>query len=432
MSIGVLVAVAGVDFEAALLEALDGPLFHVVRRCVDVPDLLTVAASRQAEAAVVSAQLRSLDRTVVARLREEGVAVVGATAEAASADEAALRGLGIELFASADDMTSLSDVLAAAVSGPAMPSVHGVSELPDGSGLAGSPHRHREAHRGSVIAVWGSAGAPGRSVLALGLSSELAGLRIPTMLIDADVYGGASAALLGLLDESSGLLAAARAANTGTLDVSTLARQARTVSPQLRVLTGLPRADRWTELRPALLHDVLDVARALCAYTVVDCGFALEMDEEISYDLAAPRRNGATLEALESADRVVVVGAADPLSLGRLIRAVHELSNVAPDVTPYLVVNQVRDSLGWSEAEIAETVSRATGVAVARTLPYDRHACDKAVMHGRTLSEVATESRLTKALRSMAAELAGVPEPTGTGRRSGRRGVRTRTAARGR
>jgi MinD-like ATPase involved in chromosome partitioning or flagellar assembly len=417
MSTGVLVAVAGVGFEAALLEALDGTRFHVVRRCVDVPDMLTVAASRQAQVAVVSAQLGSLDRTVVARLREEGVAVVGATAEAASADEAALRGLGIERFTCADDMTSLADVLAAAVRGPAESSAYGFGELPDGSGLSDSA----DSHQGSVIAVWGGAGAPGRSVLALGLSAELARLRIPTMLIDADVYGGASAALLGLLDESSGLLAAARAANTGTLTVSTLARHARTVSPQFRVLTGLPRADRWTELRPALLHHVLEVARALCAYTVVDCGFALETDEEISYDLAAPRRNGATLAALESADRVVVVGAADPLSLGRLIRAVHELSTVVPEVTPYLVVNQVRDSLGWSEAEIAETVSRATGVAVARALPYDRQACDKAVMHGRTLAEIAPDSRLTKALRSMAAELAGVPERARAGRRSARR-----------
>jgi MinD-like ATPase involved in chromosome partitioning or flagellar assembly len=417
MSTGVLVAVAGVDFEAALLEALDGPRSHVVRRCVDVPDLLTVAASHQARVALVSAQLRALDRTVVARLREEGIAVVGATAEAASADEAALRRLGIELFASADDMTLLSDVIAAAVSGAAEAPANGFGELPTGS-ADGSPVGHLHTSRGSVIAVWGGAGAPGRSVLALGLSAELARLRMATMLVDADVYGGASAALLGLLDESSGLLAAARAANSGTLDVSTLARQARTVSPQLRVLTGLPRADRWTELRPALLRDVLEVARALCAYTVADCGFALETDEEISYDLAAPRRNGATLEALQSADRVVVVGAADPLSLGRLIRAVHELSVVVPDVSPYVVVNQVRHTLGWSEAEIAGTVSRATGVPVARSLPYDRQACDKAVMHGRTLPEVAPESRLTKALRSMAAELAGVPEPAGTGRRS--------------
>jgi MinD-like ATPase involved in chromosome partitioning or flagellar assembly len=420
MSAGVLVAVAGADFETALLSALDGPSFHVVRRCVDVPDLLSAAPGHQAQVAVVSARLRGLDRTVVSRLREEGVTVIGATAEAASADEALLRRLGIALFASVDDLASVPEVLTAAVSGPPQPRLSGASEPHAGGAAAGSGHPHVRSP-GKVIAVWGAAGAPGRSVLALGLSAELARLRFPSLLIDADVYGGASAALLGMIDESSGLLAATRAANSGKLDLHALAGHARAVSPHLRVLTGLPRADRWTELRPALLHDVLDVARGLSAFTVVDCGFSLEADEEISYDLAAPRRNGATLQALQSADSVVVVGAADPLSLGRLIRAVHELSDALPGVTPYVVVNRVRETLGWSAADMIRTVSRATGIGEVRTLPDDRSACDKAIVHGRTLTEVAPGAKLTQALGSLAAELAGVPESTHRNRQVARR-----------
>jgi MinD-like ATPase involved in chromosome partitioning or flagellar assembly len=370
---------------------------------------------------VVSAQLRGLDRTVVARLQEDGVAVVGATAETASADEAVLRRLGIALVTSADDIASVPEVLTAALTGPPQLARSGAQELLTGAGAVSSA-RPFVRPLGKVVAVWGGAGAPGRSVLALGLSAELARLGFASLLIDADVYGGASAALLGLIDESSGLLAAARAANSGTLDIGALAGHARAVSPHLRVLTGLPRADRWTELRPSLLHDVLDVARELCAFTVVDCGFSLEADEEISYDLAAaPRRNGATLQALQSADSVVVVGAADPLSLGRLIRAVHELSDVLPGVTPYVVVNRVRDTLGWAEADIVQTVTRATGLAEVRTLPDDRAACDKAIVHGRTLTEVASDAKLTRGLGSMAADLAGVPESAHRSRRVARR-----------
>jgi len=37
-------------------------------------------------------------------------------------------------------------------------------------------------------------------------------------------------------------------------------------------------------------------------FTVVDCGFSLEQDEELSFDTAAPRRNGATLATLLAAD----------------------------------------------------------------------------------------------------------------------------------
>lgn len=416
MSAGVLVAVGGVDFEASLLNALEGPCFHVVRRCVDVPDLLAAAATHSAQVAVVSAHLRSVDRAVIARLRDEGVAVVGATAEMSSADEAVLRRLGIELFASADDVTSFPDALTTAVTEPpelTEPEIGDATSIQ--STAAGSALR-----RGRLIAVWGGAGAPGRSVVALGLGAELARLRADTMLIDADVYGGASAALLGLIDESSGLLAATRAANAGGLDAVTLARQARNVSPHLRVLTGLPRADRWTELRPTLLRDVLEVSRTLGAFTIVDCGFSLEADEEISYDVAAPRRNGATMEALQAADLVVVVGAADPLGLGRLIRALHELMVVVPDVSPYVVINRVRDSLGWSEQDIVQTVARATGVGTVRTLPDDRQACDQAMVHGRTLSEVSSDAKLTRALGAMAAELAGTSESSRGRRRFAR------------
>lgn len=420
MSSGVLLAVGDVGFEAALLDAFEGPFFHVVRRCVDVPDLLTAAASHQAQVAVVSASLRNLDRSVVARLRGEDVAVIGATAESSSADEAALRRLGVDLIAAADDPTSLPDIATAAISGQPDGGVAVDTESPGDDGgpvtLDGGASRN-----GKVIAVWGGAGAPGRTVVSLGLGAELARLGAETMVVDADVYGGACAALLGLIDESSGLLAATRAANVGSLDVASLARCARTVSPRLRVLTGLPRADRWTELRPALLIDVLDLARRLCAFTVVDCGFTLEIDEEVSYDLGAPRRNGATIAALQSADTVVVVGAADPLGLSRLVRGVHELSVVVPEASPYVVLNRVRDSLGWSEADIMQTVARATGVATMRPLPDDRLACDKAILHGRTLTEVAPEARLTLALGRIAAELAGVPESSRRRRRLVRR-----------
>ncbi len=175
-----------------------------------------------------------------------------------------------------------------------------------------------------MIAVWGPTGAPGRSTVALNLAAELAG-RSATLLVDADTYGASLAQALGLLDEAPGLAAAARAAEQGTLDLVALARLAPAVSDGLRVLTGIPRAERWTELRAASMTHVLDLARDLAAFVVVDCGFAIEDDEELSYDTLAPRRNAATLTTLEAADDLVVVGSADPVGLQRLVRAVQDL-----------------------------------------------------------------------------------------------------------
>jgi MinD-like ATPase involved in chromosome partitioning or flagellar assembly len=243
-------------------------------------------------------------------------------------------------------------------------------------------------------------------VVTLGLASMIAGSGVSTMVVDVDVYGGSQAQMLGLLDESSGLLAAARAANRGRLDRDQLAAHARAVSPTMRVLSGLPRSDRWVELSPVLLRRILETARSLCALTLLDCGFCVELDEEVSYDISAPRRNGATLTALTHADLVVVVGSADPVGLGRLLRALADLRVQAPDVAPRVVVNRMRPSLGWSGDDVAAMVSRTAQLEVEAFLPDDPAACDRAIVQGQTLRECAAGSKLTKALDRLAESLA--------------------------
>jgi Mrp family chromosome partitioning ATPase len=418
VSTGVLVAVGPVGFEPAVLSVASSPDIHVVRRCVDVADLVATAATRQAPAALVSAQLRGLDAEVVDRLRGENVVVVGVVAESSSADEALLRQIGISEVAPADDAVSLAELVVELVARPSRGYATARGGEDDASGRQVRDHLARS---GRVVAVWGPTGAPGRSTVALGLSAELARLATPTLLVDADVYGGSIAVKLGMLDESSGLLAAARAANTGSLTAEVLARHAREVAPYLRVLTGLPRADRWTEVKAVLLRNIFAVSRSLSAFTVVDCGFSLELDEEISYDTTAPRRNGATVEALESADTVLVVGGADPVGLARLIRGLHELSAVVPDVTPLVVVNRVRSSLGWSDDDTVSTVEKATGARVTRLLPDDPAACDRALVHGRSLAECAPDARLSRAFGALATDVVGGGFRAGRARRSLRR-----------
>src|SRR3954452_7970676 len=120
-----------------------------------------------------------------------------------------------------------------------------------------------------------------------------------------------------------------------------LAELAVRVRPGLRVLTGIARAERWPELRPSALEVVLGLARSLAAYVVIDCAFGLERDEELSYDTVAPRRNGATLAALDAADTVVAVAAGDPVGLQRYVRALAELAEILPGCTQVTVVNRV-------------------------------------------------------------------------------------------
>jgi len=219
------------------------------------------------------------------------------------------------------------------------------------------------------------------------------------------------AQVLGLLDESPGVAAATRQAAAGTLDVAALARIAWSLRPELRVLTGIARADRWPELRPSSVEVVLDMARRLCPLTVVDCGFSVEQDEEIVYDTMAPRRNGATIATLEAADVVLCVCSADPVGLQRAVRALTELRDVLPDVTPHVVVNRTRRGVipGDPRREVAAALARYAGVSSPVFLPADTPAMDAALRLGKTLAEAAPGSPLRAALTELARSLAGVP-----------------------
>jgi MinD-like ATPase involved in chromosome partitioning or flagellar assembly len=379
---------------------------------VDIADVMAAAASGQARAVLLAEDLPRLTSDAIAALHSRRIAVVAMVDPSdngePSGGEDRLSRMGIERILPADvSAEDLGRAITDAVeSGPPATVSHFAGGFVPYTGDAPPqpPHAYGEG-TGRVIAVWGPTGAPGRSTVAVGLATELAARGMSTLLADADVYGGTVAQLLGMLDETSGLAAAARSASGGSLDVEVLARQARQLGPHLLVLTGLSRADRWTELRPTAIESVWATARMLAPCTVVDAGFCIESDEEISFDTLAPRRNGATLATLEEADEVVVVGTADPVGLTRLIRALHELGAAVPSATPRVVVNRVRSGpLGNSPAEaVAEALSRYAGVQAAALLPFDQAACDAALSHGRSLVDAAKSSKLRKAMQGLAA-----------------------------
>ncbi|MDP9417378.1 MAG: chromosome partitioning protein, partial [Actinomycetota bacterium] len=419
MTLPVVTAVPGAAWEAQLVSALDAAPgdVSVVRRCVDLADLLAACAAGAASAVLLSADLRRLDREALARLATDGVAVVGLFTPGDDDGEQRLRQLGVADVLPADAAPdAITAALATAVArlGRAA-SRHAWSDplaaLPAEPTGVEQPEQRRDVDAGAfragqLVAVWGPTGAPGRTTVAVTLASELAALGRPTVLADADVYGGVVAQILGILDEAPGLASAARLANSGGLDLAALAKVAVVAAPELRVLTGISRAERWPELRPAALEEVWEQTRRLGDFVVVDCGFSLEQDEELAYDTAAPRRNGATLTTLEAADIVLAVGTADPVGVQRLVRGLAELADVLPQVTPLVVVNRVRRSVlaADPERQLREALERYAGRVVHTFVPEDRAALDAALLQGRTLNEAAPGSAARVAVSALAAQ----------------------------
>lgn len=467
---------------AVRVEAASGA--RLVRRCADVPDLLSAAAAHIAQVAVLSADLPGLDRGVLGTLADDGLRTVGVHAAGDEEAQRRLRQLGVDRVISAQATAAEWSELVAGLSG----SDHDATTPDDGDGtveeaiereLLGrdgasgaqgearptgdpadadgadahgdasesadaepaepadpdrttrSPRSRRSRRSGPsraepgeetqdeadadrrstparVVAVWGPAGSPGRTTVAVNLAAELARLGRSVLLVDADTYGASVGQALALLDEAPGLAAATRLADTGDLDLPHLAAVAPTGPAGVRVLTGLPRADRWSEIREDALREVLRVARLLVDVVVVDTGFCLEEDEELSYDTRAPRRNVATTTSLREADDILVVGSADPVGLQRLVRGLDEIG--AFTAAPRVVVTKVRASAvgAGPDKRVTETLQRFAGVESPTLVPDDRNALDAAMLEGRALCEAAPGSGARRALATLAGEVAGV------------------------
>ncbi|WP_407317031.1 CpaE family protein [Isoptericola halotolerans] len=426
--ITVLCAVSGpAETDVVLALGAPGTGTSVTRRCGDLTELLAAAAAGAGQVAVVSADLPGLDREAVGRLHGAGARVV-ALADDGPAER--LRALGFEAVLDGPADPRLLDAVrdTARVDDPL------ATRENDLSALAG--HDPEGPRHGAVVAVWGPVGAPGRTTTAIELAAELAGVggrrsgrrrgrretpagpAASALVVDADTYGSCVASRLGLLDDAPGLAAVARAAGHGTLDLATLSRHAPVVEGRLRVLTGITRAARWPELPASALEVVLERARALVDWTVVDCGPLVEADELLMYDTHAPQRNGATLAALQAADLVVVVGAADPVGVQRVVRALEDLAE-APVPVPaarIVVANRVRSSaVGPDPARaVGDALARYAGVGEMHAVPDDGPALDAALLAGRTLAEHAPSSAARQAFAGLAAlvrERAGADVP---------------------
>jgi MinD-like ATPase involved in chromosome partitioning or flagellar assembly len=389
------------------LERLHGPV-SVVRRCNELAELLAACQGGLARAAVVAEGSENLTASLVDRLSAVGVAVLALTDN--PEESIRLRGIGVAAEVTGVDAAALANRIAGAVALLAGTDRLRHGDTPGGAGAGAGPapgpsggtaeEWPERSAAGQIIAVWGPAGSPGRTLLATNMAAELAAEGKSVLLVDADSYGASVAAMLGLLDEAAGLAQACRMADQGLLDAEALLRITAPVATRagtFRVLTGITRADRWTELRAAALSLVLARAREIVEVTVIDTGFCLESDEELSFDTMAPRRNAATLRSLEIADTVFAVGAADSIGVPRLVRGLAELESAVPQASPRVVLNKVRQSaVGRSpERQLREAWERyGPAVPVSAFLPADPVASDAALLSGSLLLEVAPDSPL--------------------------------------
>ena len=283
-----------------------------------------------------------------------------------------------------------------------------------------------------TIVVWGPHGSPGRSTVAIELAVELARGDRHVALVDADSHAPSIALSLGLADEGPGFAAACRQAALGTLDARELTRIALPLERTgVEVLPGINRPSRWPELAESRVSSALEACREWVDHTVVDVSASLEQDEEIMSDLDAPRRNGATLAALRSADLVVAV-ATDPVGVARFLRGYADLRAVVGATPVLTVANRLRPgALGIdARGQVRRTLDRFGGISDVRFLPADARSADAALLAARPIALAAPRSPLIAGIRRIVGEAVLPPTPAAAApaARATRRGRRRHSA----
>lgn len=298
----------------------------------------------------------------------------------------------------------------------------GTSSAPSGAW----PQGLGPQHPGRLVVVWGTAGAPGRSMVA---ASVAAGLRAvgEVILVDADLEAPSLVQLLGMPEDSSALATAARLATHGGLDQETFRGLLVEVSAGVRLLSGLGRPGRWRELPPVSMEVVWNRCRALADWTVVDVAGGL-VEDQVDELTLEPGRGAVVAELLERADVVLVIGGADPVGVRRLLQMLAEVRPQGWHGRLEVVVNRVRASAAgpaprWA---VREALSRFGGLQDVVLLPDDPATADRALLEGRAVLEVAKTSELGKALTELVVRVDPAAAPALRRRRRAGRGLFSR------
>ncbi len=414
----------------------------IVARAATVPDLLDVLSEGTPDVVIAGAARDTLNAGLIAACDARGIRLIAL----AETDADRRHAVGLGLFEVLGASAAWAEIQPLIVGGIVIPSRIEDPSPPaavsrTGSARAGSaagPVRAGSTRTGSgrtgcVIAVWGPAGSPGRTTLAINIAAEIAALGHTVVLADIDTYSGSVAPTLGMLDEAPGFAAACRLAGSDSLtrpELERIAQRYTSPSGAFWVLTGIGRPSRWPELSGERVTRAIDALRHWVDYVVLDTGFSLESDEEISSDLFAPRRNAATLAGLRECDHVVACGLADPVGMSRFLRAWVDLAEVITTDRVSVVMNRVRSSAVGLDprGQVVQALRRFGGIESAVLVPQDQQGADAAVLAGRTLRDAAPKSPARVRIRRFVrAELLPVPAqvPTRRHRRLWWRGAET-------
>ncbi|MGX1744051.1 AAA family ATPase [Bosea sp. NPDC055353] len=252
---------------------------------------------------------------------------------------------------------------------------------------------------GRVIAVMGAKGGVGASTVAHNVSWAIArNLDASTVIVDLDIAFG-TAGLNFNQDPPQGIAEAVFAPER--LDSNLLDRLLSRCSDNLALLAAPAVLDRTIDLDEEALEQLLELLRASVPCIILD----------------VPHQWGAWVKrTVLSADEIVIVAEPELASLRNAKNLVDLSRATRPnDAVARLVLNRVgvpkRPEINAGE------FSKALGIDVLSTIPFDAHLFGTAANNGQMIAEVQAGSKATEAFTQIASALTGRGEAK-RGRRS--------------
>jgi len=383
----IVLALGNAEWESQFVSALSHPMngLRIQRRCVDGVDVRAAVQLVETEAVLLSDHTARVDDDLLLELDARSIAVIALTADPGRWEQ-----LGVSNIIRVDERNALA----------AVPLVNSV--MRDGKVEVAQP----DLPAGRLIAVAGFGGAAGRSTCTRELGWQLSVMQQATVIVDADTYNASLHQELLRESGASGLLEICRAHETRKLSAETFSNHVDVLNDKLHLVSGLPRSSRWMDLRAAALVGVWGVARAAYESVVVDVGPVLENDQTLLHEAHLPRRHSAALTALDVAQTTILCARGDSVGVSRLVRGFHEYH----DLFAHTQVHVVVWGGGSTQRDVAQAISRHTGLNSISHIARDEALMQDALTKGQPASALKPKSQVAKAYAALAEQLCATQE----------------------
>jgi len=341
----------------------------VVQRCLSADQLLECVRRERVDACLLSEGVHRLTSPVLVELTRARMPLVLLVSDP---DEPRWRSTsGLILPLEADPTTVHQSLLAATRGERLAPSAR---QTEDGGGTPSEPAPKASSPSLAVIAVASGPGSPGRTTVALNLAAGL-GLVAPTVLVDLDLSGPSVAAHVDA-DPTRNLYMLAHAEPESMSEWShAIEQEAQPLDSgcvQGSVICGSPKLELRAGITTRFVERLVRELRHRFRFVILDVGSDLLNRE------TTPHR-----AALQAADQVLLVAAADVVSLWHArtgLGLLHGQLGISRDRIA-LVVNRHDRRFHHGRPEI----DWALGVATAAVIPNDQAATQRALAAQRPL-----------------------------------------------